>query len=1015
MWHPAGPGVGKRLTVPRIGIERSQTLGKPDRTRPQHRAIKDYYTDWRGRLDRGAPIPANAHLRPPNLCWSCKELVNPASKACPGCGAPVQGGDATALRYLVFLCFEVRKHQESGRLTLAAADDCLSDANARIRALRTRMDRQRVPLAEAAPEPQARAARLAEVLGQTSADEEPILDALPVAPARRDAPPPPPPLPRRSLLEILLDPRSIQWLLASGGALLVVGLLVWLAAEGIFTNRLFVAMLLGAGTGAMLLGGWTLIRFTSHEIAGRALTLLACLVMPFNVWFYDAQDLVTLGDLWIPAVICCGLYAVSARLLRDPTFVWVFVLGVAGTGLLLLAGRGLFWEIGSPSTLLVALGLLAIHAERVFPANDGPFSRRRFGLAFFWSGHLLLGTGLLLLFGAYLFGDWMYSVFRVWYDLAHAGPPAVVTDPDGRLVSLALVLAGTYAYAYSDLVVRRVGAYLYAAVGTLLWTEVLALRFFDWQIPTIEVVIIALALTGLAANLTLKLAASRESGLLRAGPPLALVLSTLPVLLGVVLHFRATTLAPGVLRYPIGPSYVGAMLAVMVSCRIGAFLYRKDNPVLSAIYFFGTGAATMVGAAGLLLVKYKDSSWDFQAPILMVIPVLYLLVARLYRGLTPERPLVWVAHAATGVMLLSSVGAAFKGFGLVPGNNLIAGTDLNLTLALFFGEVAAFYALEAAWRRHAFSVYLCTLAACAAVWQVLKFYQIQEEYFILAFAVVGLALLIAYRFAVLERAHVAGLAGAAFQCGNALLSLSFVCGALMILSELVLEEARRSVLLPLLSALIVIALLAVALVRQEGWRRWYVAMAITHASLSVLVLAVLSHLTPGERLEVVCVVTGLLLLAAGHLGWFREQDEQTDLVSIGLVFGSLLVAFPLTIAVLTCRVKQAFESGYEADAFHTLNEVAMLAVGLVLLATGFICRIKSTTLAGGFLMAVYLLTLVLYLKVPRAAQTTAVYIMAGGGLFFGIGLLLSLYRDRLLQLPERIKRREGVFRVLTWR
>jgi hypothetical protein len=41
--------------------------------------------------------------------------------------------------------------------------------------------------------------------------------------------------------------------------------------------------------------------------------------------------------------------------------------------------------------------------------------------------------------------------------------------------------------------------------------------------------------------------------------------------------------------------------------------------------------------------------------------------------------------------------------------------------------------------------------------------------------------------------------------------------------------------------------------------------------------------------------------------------------------------------------------------------------------------------------------------------------MIGGGLFFGIGLLLSVYRDRLLTLPERFKRREGVFRVLSWR
>ena len=45
----------------------------------------------------------------------------------------------------------------------------------------------------------------------------------------------------------------------------------------------------------------------------------------------------------------------------------------------------------------------------------------------------------------------------------------------------------------------------------------------------------------------------------------------------------------------------------------------------------------------------------------------------------------------------------------------------------------------------------------------------------------------------------------------------------------------------------------------------------------------------------------------------------------------------------------------------------------------------------------------------------AVYLMIGGAVFFGTGLGLSLYRDRLLTLPDRLKRREGVFRVLTWR
>jgi hypothetical protein len=738
-------------------------------------------------------------------------------------------------------------------------------------------------------------------------------------------------------------------------------------------------------------------------MAGRALTLLACLVMPFNLWFYDRQGLITLsegGHLWIPAVVCCVLYAVSARLLRDPTFVYVFVLGVAGTGLLILDDNQVekFWEIAGPSTLLVALGFLSIHAERIFPDGDGPFTRRSFGLAFFWSGHALLAAGLLLLLGAHVAGDWLYDgLFRSVYAAHGKVQPEIVTATYGKLLSLALVLVGTYLYAYSDLVVRRLGAYLYLAVLTLLWAEVLLIRLVQPELTT-EVVILALALTGLAANLTLK-AAARGLSLLRAGPPLALVLSTLPVVLGVVRHYEAT-----VLHHDLTGTYVVAMLAAAISCRVGAYLYRHDSPTLAVIYFFGTGAALLVGAAGLLLVLDPTrSGWEYQAPILMLIPLLYLGAARLYRGHASERPVLWVAHAGMAVMLASSIGAAFRGFVLV------ADDTLNLRLALFFAEAAVFYGLEAFWRRHAYSIYATTVAASAAVWQLLKYWNVAEEYYILTFAVVGLALLIGYRFAVMERTGVAGLAGAAYQCGNALVSLAFVAGALLALSELVQRTAERGVLVSLLLVLAAIALLSVALVRQEGWRRWYVAMAITEAGLSVLVLAVLSNLTAGERLEVVAVVAGLLLLGAGHLGWYREQEGHSDLVSTTLAFGSLLVAVPVTIATISCRAQLEF------DTFHTVNEVGMLAAGLVLLAAGYICRIRSTTLAGGFLMAVYLVTLLLYVRLPERLQTMAVYIMVGGGLFFSIGLLLSLYRDRLLQLPERIKRREGVFRVLSWR
>src|SRR5262245_32687798 len=92
--------------------------------------------------------------------------------------------------------------------------------------------------------------------------------------------------------------------------------------------------------------------------------------------------------------------------LRDSLFAYCLVGGVTMTVLLILAdalGPNEFWQITSPATMLVVIGLLAIHAERAFtPDEESPFSRKRFGLAFFWSGHVVLAAGLLFVLAAQL-------------------------------------------------------------------------------------------------------------------------------------------------------------------------------------------------------------------------------------------------------------------------------------------------------------------------------------------------------------------------------------------------------------------------------------------------------------------------------------------------------------------------------------------------------------------------------------------------------------------------------------
>ena len=64
---------------------------------------------------------------------------------------------------------------------------------------------------------------------------------------------------------------------------------------------------------------------------------------------------------------------------------------------------------------------------------------------------------------------------------------------------------------------------------------------------------------------------------------------------------------------------------------------------------------------------------------------------------------------------------------------------------------------------------------------------------------------------------------------------------------------------------------------------------------------------------------------------------------------------------------------------------------------------------------VYLVTLLLYINMLENVQTAAIWMTIGGGAIFAAGVLLSIYRDRLLTLPDQVRRREGIFRVLGWR
>ena len=508
------------------------------------------------------------------------------------------------------------------------------------------------------------------------------------------------------MFEALLDPRSIQWMLTLGGGLCVLGLIVWLTSLGIFKNKLVLAAVMGVGSLVILGAGWWVSLKTRFRIAGQALTFLGCVVLPLNLWYYAHQDLVSVNYLWVGGLICCLLYAATVYVLRDPLFVYAVEAGATLTLTLLLAVFGMAGDTSCLALMLMALGLVSIHAEWAFPPAGELFTRQKFGLPFFWSGHAQIGASLLVLFGTQIVG-WLAGLDDV-HRLLHIDWPENWLTPHFLLAG-GLWLAGVYAYLYSDLVVRRVGVYTCLAAFCLVMAEAtIAGRFL-----AAEGWIGVLAVTALGVNLVQILVAKSDERISRVLPPLAMVLGVLPILIGLLLHIRATSSVAAELhwRYETGQLFVLVMLLVAVCNRMSAHLFQATSPRWSAVNLFASAAALLIAAAGLLRML-NLTEWTQQAPWLMLVPIAYLLAARLWRGSAVERPLGWVAHTAAAVILFHVLVGCLE-IGKEAVWPLQESRD-NLILGLVFAEATVFYILAAIFRRRSANVYFATLAACGA-------------------------------------------------------------------------------------------------------------------------------------------------------------------------------------------------------------------------------------------------------------------------------------------------------------
>ena len=288
------------------------------------------------------------------------------------------------------------------------------------------------------------------------------------------------------LIEQALSPQSLQWMMLSGGGLLVIGFVAWLWSVGLFENPIIISGVVGAATLSLLAGGVAMVRLTRYQLAGRGIALLGSVVLPLNLWLYDAQGLVTLangGHLWIPAALFCLIYAAVARVLRDSTFVYALVGGVVMTGMLLLADQtvGHFWALMPPVTFLVVIGWLSAFADRLFVDDDGDFSRKNFGVAFHRAGLVVVTAGLMLLLGGHLVAAETYLLSgKLW--------PLIAVSHPQKLWALGVIASSMIGFGLQS-TVRENRFYRITAALLGVWLIPATMNFFAINVTVSHVAI----------------------------------------------------------------------------------------------------------------------------------------------------------------------------------------------------------------------------------------------------------------------------------------------------------------------------------------------------------------------------------------------------------------------------------------------------------------------------------------------------------------------------------------------
>ena len=257
-----------------------------------------------------------------------------------------------------------------------------------------------------------------------------------------------------------------------------------------------------------------------------------------------------------------------------------------------------------------------------------------------------------------------------------------------------------------------------------------------------------------------------------------------------------------------------------------------------------------------------------------------------------------------------------------------------------------------------------------------------------------------------------GLSHASRQLGltGKVIFFIFVLASMLLGVQMLVAHSANDSIWPIFNTLVLEAVLAGLFYwtrKNDEVKNLYFACAIANVAVAAVLLVTMLELPLWRKMELAGVGLGLGMTIMAFRAWVQELDHHQRQSSVSPLFllGSLLICIPLGMVVMSYR---------HAGQFLVMDEAAMLIMGLFLVAAGCICQLRIPAIAGATLTVLYLGGLLLFF--PWGHLGTASLILAGGGAsLFLVGLGLSIFRDRLLALPQKVKERRGIFQVLGWR